>query len=120
MDNLGKAPCKEWTTLLAGPRNPEFQRGGILRHREAEDRRPPGDVVEPEGKAESADLGPAAGCLPVADSSPIQQASLLRSSRGKPFTLSLPQLPAKLLCYKIDKKPFLTPHLRCKPQHAAR
>ena len=29
-------------------------------------------------------------------------------------------LPAKLLCYKIDKKPFLTPHLCCKPQQAAR
>ena len=40
--------------------------------------------------------------------------------RGKPFTSSLPQLPAKRLCYKIDKKPFLTPHLRCKPQHAAK
>ena len=54
MDNLRKAPCKERTTFSAGARNPETPGGGILRHREAEDRRPPADVVEPEGKAESA------------------------------------------------------------------
>ena len=81
MDNLRKAPCKEWTAFLAGARNPEFQRGGILRHREAEDRRPPGDEVEPERKAESAELGPTAGCLPEADSRATQQALL--SARWK-------------------------------------
>ena len=81
MDNLKKAPCKERTTFLAGARNPEIPGGGILRHREAEDRRPPGDEVEPERKAESAELGPTAGCLPGADSRATQQALL--SARWK-------------------------------------
>ena len=83
MDNSRKAPCKERTTFLAGARNPEIPGGGILRHREAEDRRPPGDMVEPEGKAGGANIGPAAGCLPVADSSATQQALLLRSASTK-------------------------------------
>ena len=83
MDNLKEALRKERTTFLAGARNPEFPGGGILRRREAEDRRPPGDMVEPEGKAGGANIGPAAGCLSVADSSATQQALLLRSASTK-------------------------------------